>query len=68
MSLTDAEKLAAIRYLAEGWHKGFGVTPPSTADDMDVAYDDAGYQILHILNNETTDFYGRPWSPFVPNL
>jgi len=64
--MTDEEKLSAIRYLAESWHKGYGVTPPPHVDDMDVAYDDAGYQILGILNERTTDFYGRPWAPFVP--
>jgi hypothetical protein len=61
--MTDAEKLQKIRALAESWHKGFGITPPATADDMEVAYDDAAYQLLHILNEETVDFYGRPWQP-----
>jgi hypothetical protein len=52
--VNDAEKLAAIRLLADSWYKGY-----------DVAYDDAAYQILHILNDERTDFYGHPWSPLL---
>jgi hypothetical protein len=50
--MTDAEKLAKIEELARSWYRDYDQTPvrdPRNPSDVDIAYDDAGYQILCIL-------------------
>jgi hypothetical protein len=48
----DAERLAKIEQLAWSWYEGYDQIPandPRNPSDVDIAYDDAGYQILCIL-------------------
>lgn len=50
--MTDAEKLAKIEWLANSWFENYDQTPandPRAPSEADIAYDDAGFQILHIL-------------------
>jgi len=45
-------KLAKIEELARSWYRDYDQTPvrdPRNPSDVDIAYDDAGYQILCIL-------------------
>jgi hypothetical protein len=54
--MSDEQKLARIRWLAETWRAvpDYDVTPasdPRNPSEMDVAYDDAAMQILTILND-----------------
>jgi hypothetical protein len=45
-------KLEAVIGLASSWHRDYDVVPaydPQNPSDSDIAYDDAGFQILHTL-------------------
>jgi hypothetical protein len=50
LPLTAEQKLAKIEWLANTWFENYDVAgDPRNPSERDVAYDDAAFQILHIL-------------------
>ena len=50
--------LTKIEMLARSWHANYDAIPandPRDPTDADIAYDDAGFQILHALGLEAND-------------